>query len=231
MGFDVVSRGYAKNYLHYDTEFGVFVIAVEKVFSFRVDWHQDDHAQPVVEHYQVALEATLQAHPQLHRCVSHCAHCGIRFLTHSRNAGRRNLRCPFGCRERHREQRSCERSAAYYRTVSGKRKKQDHNRRRRLSSAQSPPLAASQPQTPPPGQEPPTDRRAELRLDGVVLDESSLTNSPVLPYLRMMVSLIEGVPFGVKELLVLLRQGLRQHSIASRKRTDYVLRFLRQHPP
>ena len=35
----------------------------------------------------------------------------------------------------------------------------------------------------------------------------------------------------VEELLALLRQGLRQHSIASQKRTDYVLRFLRQHPP
>src|SRR5487761_1316846 len=57
------------------------------------------------------------------------------------------------------------------------------------------------------------------------------SNSAVLPYLRMMVSLIEGVPFAVEELLALLRQGLRQHSIASRRRTDYVLCFLRQHPP
>jgi len=83
----------------------------------------------------------------------------------------------------------------------------------------------------PPAQQPPTDAPAELQLDGVVLDDSSLTNTPVLPYLRMMVSLIEGVPFAVEELLDLLRQGLRQHSIASRRRTDYVLRFLRQHPP
>jgi len=52
-----------------------------------------------------------------------------------------------------------------------------------------------------------------------------------MPYLRMMVSLIEGVPFAVEELLALLRQGLRQHSIASRKRTDYVLCFLRRYPP
>lgn len=162
--------------------------------------------------------------------MKHCAHCGIRFLTHPRNAGRRNLRCPFGCREHHRRQGSRQRSIAYYQTAAGKRKKQDQNRRRRRSSL-SPPVAESAPRTPPPGQEPPTDARAELRLDGVLLDESSLTNSPVVPYLRMMVSLIEGVRFGVDELRGLLRQALRQHSIASRKRSDYVLGFLRQHPP
>ncbi|HUY36611.1 MAG TPA: hypothetical protein VMV69_28000 [Pirellulales bacterium] len=33
--------------------------------------------------------------------------------------------------------------------------------------------------------------QAQLQLDGVVLDDSRLTNTPVLPYLRMMVSLIE----------------------------------------
>lgn len=204
----------------------------------------------------------LQAHPELQPCVSHCAHCGIGFLTHPRNAGRRNLRCPFGCRQHHDRQRSAQRSAAYYQTDAGKRKKQGHNRHRSLaSSAESPVAGESQPPSPPardgatdavavvgtaiaasPPQpqtqpdlpQPPSDaepRRAELRLDGVVLDESSLTNSPVLPYLRMMVGLIEGRRFGTEELLDLLRQALRQHSIASRKKRDYVLGFLRQHPP
>lgn len=124
---------------------------------------------------------------------------------------------------------------AYYQTAAGKRKKQDHNRRRYWPfSTESPALPESHPQ--PTAQSPDAPAAAQpdpppLQLDGVVLDDSSLTNTPVLPYLRMMVSLIEGVPFAVEELLALLRQGLRQHSIASRKRTDYVLRFLRQHPP
>lgn len=234
MSFDVVSRGYAKNYLHYDTEFGVFVIAVEKVFSFRTDWHQDDHARPVVEHYQLALDSVLQAHPALQPCVKHCAHCAIRFLTGACNAGRRNLGCPFGCREHHRRQRSCQRSVAYYQTAAGKRKKQGLNRRRRPFSAVGPAVPESHPQPTAEAPDAPAavqPDQAQLQLDGVVLDDSSLTNTPVLPYLRMMVSLIEGVPFAVEELLVLLRQGLRQHSIASRRRTDYVLRFLRQQPP
>jgi hypothetical protein len=71
----------------------------------------------------------------------------------------------------------------------------------------------------------------ELRLDGVVLDESSLLKSRMLPYVRMVVSLIEGVELGGKEIVRLLRQAMRQHSIAYRRRSEYVVRFLHQHPP
>jgi len=71
----------------------------------------------------------------------------------------------------------------------------------------------------------------ELRLDGVVLDESSVANSPMLPYVRMVVSLIEGVEFTCREVVHLLRQSLRQHSIGAGSRNDYLLGFLHQHPP
>ena len=72
---------------------------------------------------------------------------------------------------------------------------------------------------------------AELRLEGVVLDESSVANSPMLPYVRMVVGLIEGVEFTCREVVHLLRQAMRQHSIGARRRIDYVLGFLHQHPP
>ena len=221
----MVSRGYAKNSFYYDREFGGFVIAVEKVFVFRADWHQDDHAKPVVGNYQLALDSVLEAHPGLQPCVMRCVHCGIRFLTHARNAARGNLRCPFGCREHHRRRCSSRRSTAYYQTVAGKQKKERHNRRRRPSSGEDGAVPQSDPPAPP-VPIPSTDAVAESRLD-----ESSLTNSRVLPYVRMMVSLIEGIPIGSKELLVLLRQALRQHSIVSRDWIDYVFGFLRQHPP
>jgi len=70
-----------------------------------------------------------------------------------------------------------------------------------------------------------------LQLDGVVLDESSVANSPVLPYVRMVVSLIEGIELTCQELVGLLRQALRQHSFAFRRRIDYVLGFLHRGPP
>ena len=98
--------------------------------------------------------------------------------------------------------------------------------------AEEPQTELSQPPTSP-DQQPPDELSVpvELRLDGVVLDESSLTTSPMLPYVRMVVNLIEGIDLSCQEVVSLLRQALRQHSIAARRRRDYVLRFLHQHPP
>jgi hypothetical protein len=176
----------------------------------------------------------LQSHPQLQGCLAYCAHCGIRFLTHPRNAGRRDLRCPFGCRQHHRRQRSSQRSATYYQTAVGRRKKKRLNGRRhcRAVSPTTPPQGDLDPHEASPRA--PTDASPEtvaLRLEGVVLDEVSLTRSPMLPYVRMVVSLIEGVTFTCREVVYLLRQALRQHSIGARRRLDYLLDFLHQHPP
>ncbi len=73
--------------------------------------------------------------------------------------------------------------------------------------------------------------KVELRLEGLVLDESSVAHSPLLPYVRMLVSLIEGVSFSCQAIINLLRRSMRQHSIARRSRAEYVLAFLHQHPP
>jgi hypothetical protein len=173
----------------------------------------------------------LQFHPELQACLTYCAHCGIRFLTHPRNAGRRDLRCPFGCREHHRRRCSRQRSTVYYQTPVGRRKKKRLNGRRQRQGVsptapaqgdldlQGVPLGGASPVT------------VELRLEGVVLRESSLTTSPLLPYVRMLVSLIEGIELRCREVVCLLRQAMRQHSFAARRRIDYLLGFLHQHPP
>jgi len=184
----------------------------------------------------------LQTHPELQRCVASCIHCGIRFLTHPRNAGRRNLRCPFGCRLHHQRQRSRQRSAAYYQTAEGKRKKKRLNGRRSRSprcrdgqqedlGRQVPPAARPQAF---PANEPRTDESpltVELRLEGVVLDGASVARSPMLPHVRMLIGLIEGLQLSRAEVVRLLRQAMRQHRIGARRRIDYVLGFLHQHPP
>jgi len=177
----------------------------------------------------------LQSHPELQGCLAYCAHCGIRFLTHPRNAGRRDLRCPFGCRQHHRRQRSSQRSTAYYQTAVGRRKKKRLNGRRQGS--QVPRTAQPQSDLDPHGaspSEPTSDAlpvTGELRLEGVVLRESSLAGSPILPYVRMIVSLIEGIALSRGEVVRLLRQAMRQHSFGARRRIDYLLGFLHQHPP
>jgi hypothetical protein len=146
-----------------------------------------------------------------------------------------NLRCVFGCRKHHRRQRSCQRSTAYYRTESGRAKKKRLNARRsnRSAGADSAPRTDSPPPAEPPAEQPaePLPVKEELRLEDVVLDAESVRNSPMLPYVRMLVNLIEGIRLRGEELVELLIQALRQHRIAFRRRADYVLRFLHQHPP
>jgi hypothetical protein len=166
------------------------------------------------------MDSILRSHGELRRCVACCAHCGIRFLTHPRNAGRRDLRCPFGCRQHHRRQCSGQRSTAYYRTAAGKRKKKRLNARR-----QQVPTSAQ------PAPDPPAAPPGELRLEETMVDESSLAKSPMLPYVRMIVSLIEGVELSCGEVLCLLRRAMRQHSISARRRIDYILGFVTEHPP
>jgi hypothetical protein len=70
-----------------------------------------------------------------------------------------------------------------------------------------------------------------LHLDGFVLDEPTLVNSCILPYVRMVASVLEGRTISREELLTALRQSLRQRSIGQLPRREYVLRYLHQHPP
>jgi len=64
-----------------------------------------------------------------------------------------------------------------------------------------------------------------------VLDEASVTNSRVLPYVTVVVNLIEGTAFSGGEIVQRLRQAVRQHSFGRESRRDYVLRWLHHHPP
>ena len=70
-----------------------------------------------------------------------------------------------------------------------------------------------------------------LPLDGFVLDEPTLVNSHILPYVQMVASVIEGRTIGREELLAALRKSMRQRSIDRLPRREYVLRYLNQHPP
>lgn len=241
---DEVGRGCENNDPDYNRELGFFVLDVEKVFSFRPDWHQVDRAKPLVRQYQIALDAVLQSHPELLDCAVFCKHCGIRFLTDPRNRRRRDLHCPFGCQRPCQRQCGNRRSRDYYRTSEGKARKKELNARRRRCTPpreepQTPPVEQIVPLEEPLPEEPlPNDAlpneaspTIELRLEGVVLNEATLRNSPMLPYVRMVVNLIEGTRFDCDEIVTLLVEAVRQRSMASRKRTEYLLDFLHQHPP
>lgn len=187
----------------------------------------------------------MRDHPRLNECVTHCVHCGIRFLTHPRNARRTDLRCPFGCREHHRRQASNHRATAYYRTEQGRRKKEIQNARRKKEGARQqgqscsgaheltesrPPESCRPQQTP---RAIPVELLTDLQLvlDAVVLTPEIIVASPVLPYLTSVIGLLERRSISRSELVVHLLELLRQHSMALCLRKKYVLRFLHQHPP
>jgi len=104
--------------------------------------------------------------------------------------------------------------------------------------APAPPADLQSPPDPgpqaPPAKEP---AAAELpapvaaRLEGVLLDEASLPHSPMVPYVRMVVSLIEGREFTCQEVVQRLRRTLRQHRIGAREQNGYLRGFLHEHPP
>lgn len=75
------------------------------------------------------------------------------------------------------------------------------------------------------------DENVQLTLGGFTLDEVMLVNSPMVPYLAMVASLLEGHTILPQELLGTLRKSLRQRSFDTLPRREYVLRFLNQHPP
>jgi hypothetical protein len=144
--------------------------------------------------------------------VTRCRHCGIFFLTDPRNAGRRDLRCPFGCQEAHRKRRSTERSVEYYGTDEGKvKKKIQHDRRSQAEARVSHP--------------------AEVVPSLQVEREGIRLVAAIVGYVGLVTSLIEGRRVSEEEIVEMLLRALRQHSIVRRRRMDYVLAHLKKNAP
>ncbi len=160
--------------------------------------------------YYVVLRSVLRARAGLRRCVTRCRHCRIFFLTHPRNAGRRDLGCPFGCKEAHRKRRSTQRSVEYYGTEEGKAKKKIQNDKRSESDARADHNLSSS---------------RQLERDGIRLD------AVMVGYVQMVTSLIEARRVSEEEIVEMLVRTMRQHSIARRRRMDYVLAYLKKNAP
>ena len=158
----------------------------------------------LVKQYYYVLRSVLRSRPDLRRCLSRCRHCRIFFLTDLRNAGRSDLRCPFGCQEAHRKQRSTERSVAYYATAEGKAKKKMQNGKRAKNAA---------------------------RADIPAVREALEFPACMVGYLAMVASLIESRPVSEEEIVGMLVRAMRQHSMARRRRIDYVVAELQKHGP
>jgi hypothetical protein len=181
------------------------IVKIQKHFQFCPDWYRhSDSIRELVGQYYVVFRSLLRQKPRLRPYVRRCRHCRIFFLTHPRNAQRRDLACPFGCRQAHRQQNSTRRSVEYYRSREGKVKKQLHNQRRR-SRRPSPP------------------RRGRADHPSRKTGEEMSFDSGIVRYVQMVTSLIEGRGVSEAEILRMLVRAVRQHSMARRRRRDYVL--------
>lgn len=170
-----------------------------------MNWYRAGPVVGLIFAYYALLRSICRSQPELRRCRTRCRHCRIFFLTHPRNAKRRDLGCPFGCREAHRQRQSSRRSTAYYQDEPGKEKKRQQNAKRRTD-----PMPITQP--------------AEL------WPEEPLPR-PILEYVRLATSLIEGRPVSLEEVVVMLRQVLRQHTMVRTRRIDQIIAWLNEHPP
>lgn len=188
------------------------IIKIQEHFQFGRGWHRGSEVRDLMLQYYFVLRSVLRANPCLRRCLTRCRHCGIFFLTHPCNAGRKDLGCPFGCKEAHRKRGSAKRSVEYYRTPEGKFKKKLQNDKRSRAETKA------------------VIRDCEQAGKNLVLPEHRI-GGQMLCYLRMVTSLIEGRRVSVAEILEMLARMLRQHSMARRRRIDYVLRYLNKRAP
>jgi len=176
------------------------ILKIQEQFQSGPDWYRCSGVRALVATYYVLLRSVLHTHPHLRRCLCRCRECRIFFLTDPRNAGRRDLRCPFGCREMHRKRNSTQRSLDYYRTDEGKDKKKLQNSKR--------------------GRGVHPHRRRPGERPGMHFD------ADLVRYLAMLVSRIERRRISEWEIRKMLARAVRQHRIARRRRIDYVLDYL-----
>ena len=190
----------------------------------------------------MVLRSVLIAKPHRRKCLSRCRHCGIFFLTHPRNAGRKDLRCPFGCRRAHRRQESIRRSTEYYRDEEGRKYKRRQNERqqekrrsRTAAEKQAGENGSGEPAPPEPHWPKAKDDGAgptwPLPPQGTPAARFRPPPGHLIDYVRMVVSLIEERPVSRTEILEMLQRVLRQHTMGRRRRIDHTVAWLHEHPP
>jgi hypothetical protein len=174
------------------------ILKIQEQFQSVPDWYRRRGVRALVGQYYVELRLILRTHPHLRPCLRRCHECRIFFLTHPRNVGRQDLRCPFGCRAAHRRRSTTERSREYYRSEVGRVKKRALNSKRGRGAG---------------------PRRRPGEREGMPFD------ADIVRYLTMVVSLIESRRVSEREIRKMLARAVRQHRIARRRRIDYVLHY------
>ena len=161
--------------------------------------------------YYLLLRSLCRAKPHLRRCLNRCRRCRIFLLVDPRNAGRKDLRCPFGCQEAHRRQQSTQRSVAYYRGPEGREKKRIQNSKRRGPARRVDP--------------------SQVKSRPLLADRPPPWPKPLVEHVRVVVSMIEDRTLSRGEILEMLAEVLRQQGMGRRRKIDHAVSWLHENPP
>jgi hypothetical protein len=141
----------------------------------------------------------IKQNPRLRQYLTRCQHCGILFFTDPRNAGRKDIRCPFGCRQTLKKKNSNRRSREYYQTDEGRGKKKNLNDTRGKSGKNKPEETEQQ-----------LDTENEERID-----------QDLLVHLQLVAWHIEGRRIALDVIHTMVYTLLRQHSMYFHKKRAY----------
>lgn len=201
-------------------------------------WYLLGSAERAYKAYATALEALLRTCPHLEKLVCHCVHCGIIFLVHARNQGRKDVCCPFGCRKPYQKQQANKRSRAHYQIDKAKSNKKKLNElayylkvqlKRALKLSQSI-LPSLEPFTPPTHSIPlpppeiktaPTLSTAQVKTQPSMPPSRPLANN-FMRYLQWILRLVDGVKFEFSVIKEALSKIFRQRGMAILSRAKYM---------
>ena len=156
--------------------------------TFEPGWYLQADCQGLSSEYLRAIRLVSDDHGAV-TALAKCRDCGIHFLTVVSNGGRPDMRCPLGCRQHSKEQKSSVRSTEYYQTEQGLIKRKALNRKRSESG---------------PG-EPSPDKSAPV-LPAVLIPAPS----PCERYYRWLIRLIDGFLIEGPVLMALLHHVRRR---------------------
>ena len=106
------------------------LVKLRMVHEWQKDWYKKQDVREYISVYYKKIRNIIKTVNHRYWELTRCADCGIYLITSCSNQGRKDIRCPFGCREKHKKEASNNRSIAYYETEQGQLKKQIQNANR-----------------------------------------------------------------------------------------------------
>lgn len=146
--------------------------------TFEQGWYRQTALLDLSSEYLRAIRLVNSDHATVTE-LAECRDCEIHFLTVAANADRSDMRCPLGCRQHSKEQKSSVRSTQYYQTEQGLIKRKALNRKRSKSGPGDPSPGDQSPVLPAVLNLPPSPRERYYRwlirlMDGFLIEQPVL---------------------------------------------------------